>query len=199
MKRILFSIIILATVLVKPVAAQENANIYQFQYTMGFSAGDFNDFISKGSFRGGTFEYHHLFTDNIGVGFEIGWNAWYEEKSYDTYTNGTESISGKQFRYCSTVPMLASANYYILPGEQFIPYAGIGIGTEFSSSELDMGTWAFTSDTWHFALKPEIGAIFKAPGGLGIIVSGKYYHAFETEETKTRSYIAANIGFAWGF
>ncbi len=204
MKRILFSIIILACLFIKPAVAQESiggmgSNVYQFQYSMGFSTGDFNDFISLGSFAGATFEYHHLVTDNIGVGIELGWNSWYEEKDYATYVKETESISGKQFRYCSTVPMLASANYYILPGENFIPYAGLGIGTIFSSSELDMGTWAFTADTWHFALKPEIGAIFKLPGGLGILVSGKYHFAFETKETKARDYIGANIGLAWGF
>jgi outer membrane protein len=190
---------ILACLFNKTASAQEGANIYQFQYTMGFSTGDFNDFISKGSFRGGTFEYHHLFTDNIAAGFEIGWNAWYEEMNYATYTKGTESISGKQFRYCSTVPMMASFRYHILPGEEFNPFAGIGIGTMFSDSELDMGTWAFTTETWHFALDPEIGAVYKFPGGVGALVSAKYYLAFETEESKERSYIAANVGFVWGF
>src|SRR6187549_2649843 len=105
MKRILFSIIIVACLFIRPAAAQEHGtNVYQFQYTMGFSTGDFNDFIGQASFRGATFEYHHMFADNIGVGFELGWNAWYEQNDYATYTKGTESISGKQWRYCSTVP-----------------------------------------------------------------------------------------------
>ena len=197
MKKIVLSIICISALFIQPATAQKN--VYSFTYTMGFSMGDFNDFIGQGSFRGATFDYRHMFADNIGVGVQFGWNAWYEDLDYATYTEGTASISGNQFRYCSTVPMLASANYYILPGEKFNPYAGIGIGTMFSSSELDMGVWAFTADTWHFALKPELGFIYEAGPGFGLILSGKYYSAFETKETKSRSYIAANVGIAWGF
>jgi len=198
MKKIFLSVIIVAGLFVKPVVAQEN--VYSFTYTMGFSTGDFGDFISKPSFRGATFDYRRLLQDNIGVGIEIGWNAWYEEMDYATYTpSETGSISGKQFRYCSTVPMLVSANYYILPGEKFNPFGGLGIGTQFTANEVDMGVWAFTDDVWHFLIKPEIGAIIEVAPGLGVIMSGKYYMAFETKDVSSRSYIAANVGLAWGF
>ncbi len=197
MKKIVLSIICISALFMKPASAQHN--FYAFTYTMGFSSGDFNDFIGQGSFRGVTLDYRHMFKDNLGVGVEFGWNAWFEERDYATYTDGTQSISGKQFRYCSTVPMLASANYFILPGEKFNPYAGLGIGTMFSTSELDMGVWAFTDDTWHFLLKPEIGFVYEINPGFGLTVSGKYYAAFETKETLSRNYIAANVGIAWGF
>jgi opacity protein-like surface antigen len=166
---------------------------------MGFSMGDMNDFISQPSFRGVTFDYRKMVTDNVGVGVEFGWNVFYEEKDYATYTKETGSISGKQFRYCSAVPMLASADYYFSPGEKFSPFAGIGIGTQFTSNELDMGVWALTEDTWHFLLKPEVGVILKAGPGVGVSVTAKYYHAFETKEVDTRSFLAANVGLTWGF
>ncbi len=109
MKKIVLSIMILAGLFRTPAAAQDN--VYAFQYTMGFSMGDFNDFISQPSFRGVTFDYRRMVTPNVGVGVEFNWSAFYEEKDYATYTRETGSISGKQYRYCSVVPMLVSAEY----------------------------------------------------------------------------------------
>jgi opacity protein-like surface antigen len=198
MKKIFLSLIIIAGLMKTPATAQENA--YALQYTMAFTMGDFNDFIGQACFRGFTFDYRKMLKDNsIGVGFEAGWSAFYEEMDYATYTDGTASISGNQWRYCSTVPLLANANYYFKPGEKINPFGGIGIGTMYSSSELDMATYAFTTDTWHFVVKPELGVIINMNPGMGLIISGKYYSAFETEESDSRSYIAANVGFAWGF
>lgn len=44
------------------------------------------------------------------VGVDAGWNVFYEKKDYDTYTGGTESLSGIQYRYQNSVPLLASAD-----------------------------------------------------------------------------------------
>jgi hypothetical protein len=38
--------------------------------------------------------------------FNLGWNVFYEDKAFDTYTSGTESLSGRQFRYSNHIPML---------------------------------------------------------------------------------------------
>jgi len=197
MKKIVLSIIIIAGMFGTSAKAQDN--VYSFQYSMGFSMGDFNDFISAPSFRGMTFDYRKMVNENVGVGIELGWNVFYEDKDYATYTRETASITGKQYRYCSTVPMLASADYYFAPAEKLSPFAGIGIGTQFTSNEVDMGVWAITEDTWHFLLKPELGVIFKAGPEVGVIVVAKYYNAFKTKELATRSYLTANVGIAWGF
>ncbi|HMT28036.1 MAG TPA: hypothetical protein PKD91_02030 [Bacteroidia bacterium] len=197
MKKILFLLLIITGTFGKPVFGQ--AQLTQLQYTAGFAVGDFNDFISQASFRGGTFEYHKMMFSNVGFGFEVGWSAFYKEYENETFTDGTQSISGNQFRYCSTVPVLASVNYYTKPGKEFNPFAGIGIGTEFSRSDLDMGIFTKQVDTWHFALKPEIGIIKRVAATTGLILSAKYYHAFKTQEIGARSYVAANIGLVWGY
>ena len=150
MKKVVLIILIIAGMLRTPAVAQDN--VYSFTYSMGFAMGDFNDFISQPSFRGATFDYRKMLTDKVGVGVEFGWNAFYEEMDYATYTRETGSISGKQYRYCSAVPMLASVDYYFMPGEKLSPFAGLGIGTQFTSNEVDMGVWTLTQDTWHFLL-----------------------------------------------
>ena len=180
-----------------PVVAQENLS--SLQYSMGFAVGDFGDFIGRASFRGATFDYTKKLNLNVGVGFEVGWNVFYEDLDYDTYTEGTASISGKQYRYCSTVPILVTANYYMKPSELLTPFAGLGIGTMYSSNELDMGIYALTEDVWHFVLRPEIGVLVNISSSTDLYVSGKYYSAFETEDIATRNYITANIGLSWRY
>lgn len=180
-----------------PVVAQENLS--SMQYSMGFAVGDFGDFIGRASFRGATFDYTKKLNLNVGVGFEVAWNVFYEDLDYDTYTEGTSSISGKQYRYCSAVPILATVNYYMKPSELLTPFAGIGIGTMYSSNELDMGIYALTEDVWHFVLRPEIGVLVNISSSTDLFVSGKYYNAFKTEDVNSRNYITANIGLSWRY
>ncbi len=197
MKKIIVSIMLFTGLYTAPVMAQEN--ISSLQYSMGFSMGDFGDFIGRASFRGATFDYTRKLNLNVGVGFEIAWNVFYEDLDYDTYTVETSSISGKQYRYCSAVPILFTANYYLKPTELLTPFAGLGIGTMYTGNELDMGVYAWTEDEWHFVLRPEIGVLVHMSPSTEFFISGKYYNAFKTENIGTRNYITANIGLAWRY
>ena len=178
--------------------AQEN--IFSLQYSVGFGVGDLHKFISKTSWRGVNLEYRKLVHDgHVGIGFDLGWNGWYEHPGYITTTQGTQSLSGDQFRYCSTAPMLGSIDYYFQPGSQINPFAGLGIGTEYSYSEVQLGIWSISTDTWHFLLKPEVGVLIQPTPGVGVTVSAKYYNAFKTQEVETRSYVGLNVGVAWTY
>ena len=180
------------------VTAQKN--LFAIEYTVGFGMGDLNDYISKTSWRGATMEYRSMVDDGIGVGFEVGWNAFYEAPGYTTIKDGTQTLSGTQYRYCSTVPMLVDLNYYLKPDEKINPFVGIGVGTEYSRTDTDMGLYTSRKETWHFAFKPELGIIAEVGPGTGIIISAKYYSALKTQELEqTRSYIAANIGLVWQY
>jgi hypothetical protein len=79
------------------------------------------------------------------------------------------------------------------PSELLTPFAGLGIGTMYSSNELDMGIYALTEDVWHFVLRPEIGVLLNISSSTDLYVSGKYYSAFKTEDVKTRNYITSVI------
>lgn len=186
----IFLLILMAT----PVMAQRSFNTWN--YSMGFTSGDLNEYIGKASFRGVTYDYTKLVTDNVGVGLELGWSTFYEEMGYGTYSTGNFDYSGKQWRYSNHLPMLFTLNYYTFTSSGLIPYAGIGIGTIYAERRTDMGTWAFTKDAWEFALKPEIGVIFDT-GGAGVSLSGKYYYGFAAGDLDAQSYFTINIGFVF--
>ena len=167
------------------------------QYSIGFGTGDLGDFVSPASFRGFTIDYRKLVNPNIGVGFEVGWNVFYEEKAYDTYTVGTVSYSGKQYRYNNQFPMLFAADYYLKPGEDINPFAGLGIGTMYSLRNTDMGQYTVEEDAWNFALRPEIGVLFAANPDMSLSVTGKYYYGFEAGDLPAQSYFALSLGFVF--
>jgi len=172
-------------------------SITALQYSMGFGTGDLGDFVGAPSFRGFTIDYRKLVQPNIGVGFDIGWNVFYEAKSYDTYTSGNLSYSGKQWRYNNQFPLLFAVDYYLKPGEQINPFAGLGIGTMYSLRNTDMGQYTLEEDAWNFALRPEVGVLIEANPGLSFTVTGKYYYGFEAGDLPAQSYFALNVGFVF--
>jgi outer membrane protein len=195
MKKILFFILMLSG-----AAVMAQGNLSSLQYSIGFGAGDLGDYISKPSFRGVTFDYRKLVQPNVGVGVDIGWNVFYEEQAYGTYTReGTNlTISGKQWRYNNQFPMLFGADYYLSPGEQINPFFGLGVGTMYSLRNTDMGTYTLEQDAWHFALRPEAGILVETSPGFAFSITGKYYYGFEAGDLPAQGYFALNFGFVFG-
>jgi len=192
MKKIFF--ILLMSVAASGAFAQTLTNV---QYSMGFGTGDLGDFISKPSFRGITIDFRKLVQPNIGVGFEIGWNAFYEAKSSEVYTIGNLSYSGKQWRYNNQFPLLFAVDYYLQPGEKVNPFVGLGIGTMYSLRNTDMGQYTLEQDAWNFALRPEVGVMVDASPGMSLAVTGKYYYGFEAGDLDAQSYFALTFGFVF--
>jgi len=164
---------------------------------MGFGTGDLGDFISQPSFRGFAIDFRKMVQPNVGVGFELGWNVFYEEKSYDVYSQGTLSLSGKQWRYNNQFPMLFAADYYFSPGEQINPFVGLGIGTMYSRRNTDMGQYTLEEEAWNFVLRPEVGLLVEVNPGLSLAVTGKYVYGFEAGDLDAQSYFALNLGFVF--
>lgn len=174
----------------------QNFGVY---YSVSFPTGDLSDFISKTSFRGVNADYHFMLTDNIGVGVSTGWNVFYEDLDYDTYTVGNTSLSGKQYRYSNHIPMLASGAYFLKPNEKINPFAKLGIGTIYTRRNTDMGQYTQEQVAWNFAMVPEIGVLYGVGIDKAVNLSLKYYNGFQagSELDKAQSYFSLNIGFVF--
>ena len=194
MKKILFTLILTGLFAVSQVKAQDG--LFSVQYSVGFGTGDVKDFISTTSWRGIAFEYRYMIQPSVSVGFETGYNLFYEEMPYATYTKGPQSLSGKQFRYLHTVPVLGTVDYNFLPDEQFNPFVGLGIGTLYSYNDVDMGMFTVEDDVWQFALRPEVGSFISTPY-VDMIVAAKYMMGFKTGNSDAHNYITLNLGFVF--
>lgn len=175
-------------------AAFAQGGLFSMQYSVGFATGELKDYIQPTSWRGFTIDYRKFIKPNIGVGLDLGWNVFYEEKPYDTYTTGEIDYSGKQYRYSNHFPMLLAANYYLKPDQKVNPYVGLGVGTMYTLRNTDMNLYTFETDSWQFALRPELGAIVEFSPNFGLLIGSKYYYGFETAELKGQGYITINVG-----
>ncbi len=195
MKKILFIILVIS--LVVPGVLRAQGGYTAIGYVMGFGTGDLGDYVSKASFRGAVFEYQKEISSKMSAGFELGWNTFYEKKDYDTYTIESASLSGVQYRYSNNFPMLATVEYNLKPDEMIRPYVNFGLGTMYSRRDLDMGVWTVQETAWHFAIKPEIGALFEINPGLAFKFAAKYHVGFKASGLETQSYLALNFGLAF--
>jgi len=198
MKKIIAILIILVTANFGFVNAQDSYT--SVQWGISFGTGDLGEYVSKTSFRGFLFEYRGgVMNDNVAVGVDLGWNAFYEEKPYDTYTVGTASVSAKQWRYTNHYPILLSADYWFMPDSELNPYVNFGLGTMYSKRKTLMGTYIIYQDAWHFAIKPEVGLMYTVKNNTAIKLGAKYYTAFKSGDLETQSYFSISIGLAFKF
>jgi outer membrane protein len=190
-------ILILFTFTILTFSAFSQSSLVSFEYSMGFGAGNMKDFIKPASFRGFTIDYRKLVTENIGIGFDMGWNVFYDEMPDANYEYQNVTYTGKQWRYSNEFPILAALDYYMTKTGDIFPYAGLGIGTMYSLQNTNVGTYTFENDAWHFALRPEIGVIMDMGGGAGFNIVGKYYHGFEAGDLPSQGYFTINVGFVF--
>src|SRR5688572_24261211 len=110
-------------------------------YPIAFPMGDLGDYIEATSFRGIELELTKMVKPTLEVGIESAWSLFYAKEEEKVYTEGTASVSGVQYRYTNTVPILAMARFLKDPssGKQVIPFAGLGIGTLFVNRYADFG------------------------------------------------------------
>ena len=187
------------TIMLVTCGALQAQSTFTVAYSMGFASCDLSDFISQASFRGATMEFRKMVQPNIGVGLTFGWNVFYEELSRESYTVGSSTLTGKQFRYSNHFPMLLGGNYYLSPGEQFNPFVGLGIGTIYTRRNTDMNLYTLEQEAWNFALQPEVGFLYTLTDGAAIYVSGRYNQGFKAgnELDAAQSYFTLNVGFSF--
>ncbi len=192
MKKVILSLIFLATI--SNVNAQSITN---FSYSVGFPSSDFSSYISDTSFRGFSFGFSRFVKPNITAGVNVGWNVFYENKGYDTYNDGTASLSGKQFRTNNSVPLTGNVNYYFRQTDKMNLYGGMGLGLLYNHRNTDMYVYTIDEESWNFTLQPEIGFEFKVDPKVSMTVAAKYYYAFESGEINAPiSYFALNLGIS---
>jgi len=198
MKKII-AIVIFCSLLSVNFAFSQRGSHFSVQYEMSFATGDLGDYISNPSFRGFSAQYRYAVTDYLLLGADAGWNVFYEKMDYDSYTVGTVTLSGVQWRTQNEVPLLVAVDYMIMPDNSVTPYVGFGLGTIYSERATDMGTWRLEQNPWQFAIKPEIGVLIDMSATTSFKLSAKYLTGFKAGDLETQGYFTIAAGLAFGF
>lgn len=171
-------------------------NFTSIQYTVGVPFGDLKDHTGNVSGRGFTFEFQTEIEPSLTVGINLGYNVFYEREAYDSYSQGTITLTGIQYRYNNMFPMMVNAHYSFGTGT-IMPYVGLGVGTVYNMRDTQMGLYTVKENNWHFLLSPELGFMIDLSADMGIKFNAIYDNAFKTREIDGFGNLRLNVGFVF--
>jgi hypothetical protein len=189
--------IILLAALVTIVTSFANAqnSLFSVNYAVSVPTGNTSDFIDQVSGRGLILEYQKFVKRDITFGGEIGYFSFYKRELNKVYTEGSASLSGVQYRYQNSYPIMVTGTYYATTESNVKPYGSFGLGTIAHDRRIDMGIFTSQETSWQFALRPELGLMISPSEQVSFKLGAKYYHSFESGDLAGQS----NIGFNFGF
>ncbi|MFD2201340.1 hypothetical protein [Shivajiella indica] len=170
-------------------------NLIMINYAPTLPLGNTADFTSNFTGRGGNFEFYWMRSNQLGIGVEIGSVSFKDKIPDRTFSSGTVTITGTQFRGQASTPILVSAMYILTDKGKLKPYVSIGAGIMQNTQRIDLGIFVQQVSSRHFAFKPELGAIYQISDYVGIKLSGKYYQSVGNNTIDSQSMLGINLGF----
>lgn len=181
-------------------------SFWAFNYHMSFGAGEQGDFIADGSFRGFSIDGRGFLNQNMSIGGSFSWEVFdqiYRDippQQLDTgIGNVSGAITGVQYRFLNTLPILVNAHYYLGTHDAIRPYFGLGIGTAYTEQRTDIGLVSIIGNGWGFAVQPEVGVVIPfGLTGVGANVSGKFRYTTKSGDTTIPvSFFTLAVGIAF--
>jgi outer membrane protein len=204
MKKIANALVIIAVFVSTASFAQQS--FWSFNYHMSFGMGEQSDYIADASFRGWGADGRAFLTQNISVGGSFSWEVFDQiyrdlppHQLTDIVDGVAGAVSGVQYRYINTLPILANAHYYLGQDGAVRPYFGLGIGTAYTEQKTEIGLIAITANGWGFAVQPEVGVMIPfGLTGVGANVSGKFRYTTKAGDTTIPiSFFTLGIGIGF--
>lgn len=200
MKKLLILIAVFAT-----TASYGQRTFWSFNYHMSFATGEQQDFIDDPSFRGMSIDGRGFITDNISVGGSFSWEVFDEIKRDlppstlpTDQDNVVAEVTGVQYRYLNTLPLLVNGHFYLGSDGSARPYFGLGIGASYVDERTDIGLISIQGKKWGFAVQPEVGVMVPfGLSGAGANISGRFRYTTETSETLPISFFTLAVGLGF--
>ena len=187
--------IITFTILLASLTVGAQEVIWKMTYDVGFPFSSTKEFADQVSWRGISLDVDRFLNDNLAVGTSISLSLFLEKEPDSDFQRDRILMHGTQVRYINNIPLMARISWY-QPLDAMEVFFTAGVGTAWQETRREIGTFAFTGNTWHFAIAPEVGVIFPI-GPSYLTLKVKYVNAFETDDGPALSYLGAGIGFAW--
>jgi outer membrane protein len=197
-------IIIIAVFISTASFAQQS--FWSFNYHMSFGLGEQGDYIADASFRGWGADGRAFLTQNVSVGGSFSWEVFDQiyrdlppRELTDVVDNVNASITGVEYRFINTLPILFNGHYYLGTDGAVRPYFGLGIGTAYTEQKTEIGLVSITANGWGFAVQPEVGVMIPfGLTGVGANVSGKFRYTSKAGDTTIPiSFFTLGIGIGF--
>jgi len=154
------------------------------------------DFTNNFTWRGIGFDFKKQVKPNIAVGLSLAWQVFDEQTDEVVSAFGVD-ISGDQFRYVNSFPILANVSYHVGKPGGARPYVGADVGMYVMEHRLDIGLYTIHETKAHFGFGPEAGITFPLRPDLGGVINGRYNYALSAGNVDDQSYVSFGIGVVW--
>jgi outer membrane protein W len=185
----------LTLLVVSGAEAKAQEWFWGMEYMVGIPTSDTKGFTNDFSWRNFGIEGRYSMTNNVSLGLFFGWNVFTEQTDSVISFEGID-VSGDQFRYVNSFPIMATAHYYLGRPGGIRPYAGVGLGTYYIENRLDIGLSSITAKNWHLGVAPEIGLVFPVDWHVRAFLNARYNWAIKSGGIE-HTYLTIGLGFAW--
>jgi opacity protein-like surface antigen len=176
------------------ITAQAQRSLYSFNYVVTVPTGNTADFIDVTSGRGFAFEYQKFIKGHISIGGEVGHATIFKRTENEVYTRETASLSGIQYRYQYSYPIMATGAYYHSFTDLFRPYVSFGLGTIANKRTIEMGMYQSEETHWQFGFRPELGTLIQPSDNVAFRVGAKYYGTIKGGGLEGQSNLSFHFG-----
>ena len=154
------------------------------------------EFTDGFGWRGIGLDFKKQMSDNIALGLSFGWQVFDQQTDQVVSAFGVD-ISGDQFRYVNSFPMLANVSYFLGSPGKLRPYLAANVGTYVLEQRMDVGLYSIHETNWHFGFGPEAGLAIPVRPGLSAVLSSRYNYALSAGNVDDQSYVSFGLGLAW--
>jgi outer membrane protein W len=176
-----------------PVQAQ---SWWAVTYAPSIPLSNTKTFADNVSWRGINIEYKKAIKENVTAGLSFGWHV-FDEQTDEVVSAFGADISGDQFRYVNSFPILANVSYHFGKPGGARPYLGADVGMYVMEHRLDIGLYTIHETKAHFGFGPEAGITFPLRPDLGGVINGRYNYALAAGNVDDQSYVSFGIGVVW--
>jgi opacity protein-like surface antigen len=202
MKKFLILLIVFAALIVNSNA--QSFSSHKNKFTIGYEVAiPGGDLLSKTSWAGGRMEYGRMLNEQFSVGLGLSWNSFSEYVTRTTYQkpDGSGAVTTDLVKEIYSVPITVNGRYYIKGLKHLLPYAGVGIGTQYSDQTIYFNIFSIDENNWGFVVRPEVGLVYPFSDQTAIYFCGTYNYATNKNEAfkiDNLQHFALSLGFTFG-
>jgi outer membrane protein len=140
-------------------------SLFLIGWGLAQGASGLEGYQSGTSLNGMSMEFRSMVKPRMSVGLAFDYNRFSDTKSLETSTRPDGSaLSGPTYRYADQFGIKVTGHYYLMDGP-LKPYAGLGLGGDWSYAYVQAADLASTKSNFNFIVTPELGITWMAMSG----------------------------------
>jgi opacity protein-like surface antigen len=190
---VLAFVLLLAPLSVGPAEAQ---TWWALTYQPAVPLSNTKEFTDNFGWRGIGVDFKRQVKPNLTLGLSFGWQVFDQQTDEVVSAFGVD-LSGDQFRYVNSWPLLVNASYFFGTEGRARPYLGANVGAYVMEHRLEVGLYGIEETNLHLGFAPEAGIAFPVRPDVAAVLNGRYNYALSAGSVDDQSYLSFSVGLAW--